>query len=47
MAINRYSALIAALLLSSVTACQSEQKHHALQTETTDVLTMSKAALSG
>ena len=44
MAINRYSALIAALLLSSVTACQSEQKYHAPQTDTTDVLTMSKAA---
>ena len=44
MAINRYSTLIAALLISSVTACQSEQKPAAPQTDTTDVVTMSKAA---
>ena len=33
MATNRFSALLTALLKSSVTACQSEQKHNVPQTE--------------
>ena len=43
MATNRFSALLTALLISSVTACQSEQKHNVPQIETMSVLTMSKA----